>query len=286
MKYALSPFLTTALLFSTSCYAQDTHLLSQERIEAKTKIIEKRIMYDRCMKHSFTALAVANELYKWVPVIKDLFSVYTKPQGDAPEMVGVLASIKASFEHLFYTKEGWTYLVGSAVGVGSSIVISKVSSQFIHPDTFRWYIQSHAPYYITIKLMNEQLELLQKEDALDQHDRAVAQELVCTLFKRLVIQAELMCTYLVYKTEQLPTEEKLVAQRAKGLMFDTHNKRLTIIADMLKSDNPDYYAIRSQIDSYALLVKSQVNHFSIIEGEEWSERSAVKKSIKRQLKAE
>jgi hypothetical protein len=258
-------------------------ILEQTVIDKKALEIEKRLKQDRYIMYALTTIAVAHEIYQWVPLLKELMSLKPATDNVAENKLGFFASIKAGAQYLFCTKDGWVSLIQSGCSIGGFIIISQMGEKFIHPDTLRWYINAHAPYQLTIKLMQEQLRILQNP-LTDQEQRTVSNEILRMLYNRLASQAELMCAYVMYKIKQFDAAEKIVGERAKNALFASHDNWLNRIAEQLNSVEYDFKDLELLINEYQKVVAAQVNHFALVEGETQRERSAVKRLEKRKEK--
>lgn len=278
MKYSkLFLFLTTLIFVNT---AFSSAILDQTTINKKSLEIEKKLKQDRYMMYALTTIAVAHEIYQWVPLFKELMSLKPAAGKTKEDRLGFFASIKAGAQYLFCTKEGWASLIQSGVGIGGFIVISQMGEKYIHPDTLRWYINAHAPYQLTIKLMQEQLHILQ-DPSTDEEQRKVSNEMLQMLYNRLVRQAESMCAYMMYKIKQFDAAEKIVGERAKNAMLASHHNSLNRIVEQLNSAECDLQELELLVDEYQKIVAAQVNHFALVEGETQRDRSAVKRLEKR-----
>lgn len=274
-------FFAATLIFVNTAFS--SVILDQTTIDKKSLEIEKKLKQDRYMMYALTTIAVAHEIYQWVPLFKELMSLKPATASAKEDKLGFFASIKAGAQYLFCTKEGWASLIQSGFSIGGFVVISQMGEKFIHPDTLRWYINAHAPYQLTIKLMQEQLHILQ-DPAIDPEQRTVSNEMLQMLYNRLVSQAELMCAYMSYKIKQFDTAEKIVGERAKDALFASHNNWLNRIAEQLNAIECDFKELELLINEYQKVVAAQVNHFALVEGETQRERSAVKRLEKRKEK--
>jgi hypothetical protein len=278
MKYPkLFLFLTTLIFVNTTF---PSVILDQATIDKKALEIEKKLKQDRYMMYALTTIAVAHEIYQWVPLFKELVSLKPATSKTKEDKLGFFASIKAGAQYLFCTKDGWVSLIQSGCSIGGFVVISQMGEKYIHPDTLRWYANAHAPYQLTIKLMQEQLQVLQ-DQSIDQEQRRISNEMLHMLYDRLVSQAELMCAYMTYKIKQFDAAEKIVGERAKNALFASHNNWLNRIVEQLNFVECDFKGMEVLLDTYQGVVAAQVNHFALVEGETQRERGAVKRLEKR-----
>lgn len=278
MKYPrLFLFLATLTLVNSSF---SSIILDQVTIDKKALEIERKLKQDRYMMYALTTIAVAHEIYQWVPLFKELMSLKPVAGKTKEDKLGFFASIKAGAQYLFCTKEGWASLIQSGFSIGGFVVISQMGEKFIHPDTLRWYITAHVPYYLTIKLILEQLHILQ-DPAIDPEQRKIGNEMLHMLYNRLVNQAECMCAYMTYKINQFDAAEKIVGERAKNALFASHTNWLNRIEEQLNATEYDFKELENLVVKYEEAVAAQVNHFALVEGETQRERSAVKRLEKR-----
>lgn len=275
MKYSTKALFSAILIvFSTQSYPTT---LDQSIIDKKAVEIEAKLTRERYLMYGLTTIAVAHEIYQWVPMFKDLFAPRSAVAEQQP-VLSIFQSIKAGVRYLFYTKEGWVSLIQSGFSVGGFVVISQMGEQFIHPDTLRWYISAHAPYQVTIKLMQESINNLQ---ALNSEEEChVNTEMLQMLGDRLARQAERMCAYVTYKVKHLGAAEKIVGERAKNALLKTHHNYLSCIAEQLDTTEINYNAIERLLDGYQIAIAAQVNHFALIEGETSRDRASVKRQMK------
>jgi hypothetical protein len=275
MKYSTKAlFLTLIIIFSNQSYAI---ILDQSAIDKKALEIENKLTRERYLMYGLTTIAVAHEIYQWIPMLKDLFAPQSSIAEKQPDL-SFFQSIKAGFKYIFYTKEGWVSLIQSGFSIGGIVVISQMGEQYIHPDTLRWYINAHAPYQVTIKLMQENLHNLQTLS--NEEECQVNKEMLQLLNARLVRQAERMCAYVTYKIKRLDDAEKIVGERAKNAMLKTHHNYLSRIAEQLDTTEINYNAIERLLDGYQIAIAAQVNHFALIEGETNRDRAVVKRQMK------
>jgi hypothetical protein len=268
MRYLKSFLLLPIILFS-SISSQEPTVLNQTAIDKKSLVIEQKLKRDRFIMYGLTSLSVAHEIYQWVPLLKDLFS-NSSPATEETKL-SFLESIKAAAQYLFCTKEGWIAIMQSGVSVGGFILISEMGKKFVHPNTLRWYINAHAPYDITIKMMQDRLMELQDESLREEQQR-INNEMLHMLSDRLVRQGESMCAFMAYKTKRLDDDEKIVAERAKVLMLRSHNHWLQCINTQLQSSDRDYKTLNILLDAYKNAIQAQADNFGFIEGETGRER--------------
>ncbi len=262
----LKSFLLFPLIVVSSLTGQV--ILDQSVINEKAIVIEQKITRDRYIKYGITALSVAHELYQWIPLIKDLMA----PSAATEESkLSLIESFKAAFQHLFYTKAGWISLLQSGCSIGGFFIISNIGEKFIHPDTFRWYINAYAPYHITIKMMKERVAELQ-DQSLSQEQLEISNEILQLLYDRLIRQAELMCAFMTYKAKRLDQHEQIIAERAKVIMINSHNDWLRSLDMQLNAAERNYTTIDTLLDAYKNAIDAQVSHFALIEGEMERER--------------
>lgn len=280
MKYSKLFLFLTTLIFVNAAFSS---ILDQTTIDKKSLEIEKKLKQDRYMMYALTTIAVAHEIYQWVPLLKELMSLKPATGNVAENKLGFFASVKAGAQYLFCTTQGWASLIQSGFSIGGFVVISQMGEKYIHPDTLRWYINAHVPYQLTIKLMQEQLQVLQ-DPSTDQEQQKVSNEVLHMLYNRLVRQAESMCAYMTYKTKQFDDAEKIVGERAKNALFASHMNWLNRIAEKLNVTGCDFKDLEILVDKYQEAVAAQVNHFALVEGETQRERSAVKRLQKRKEK--
>ncbi len=256
-------------IFFSSISSQET-ILNQTNIDKKALVIEQRLKRDRLIMYGLTSLSVAHEVYQWVPLLRDLFSNKSSSTTEEKKL-SFFESVKAAAHYLFYTKEGWVAIMQSGISVGGFIIISEMGKKFIHPNTLRWYIHAHAPYEITIKMMQERLAELE-DPSLSEEQLRISNEMLQLLYDRLVRQAESMCAFMAYKTKRLDGEEKIIAERSKVLMLKSHNDWLQCIKVQLQSENRNYQVITKLLESYKNMIQAQANNFGFIEGETGTER--------------
>ncbi|HEX4068594.1 MAG TPA: hypothetical protein VHX42_00710 [Candidatus Babeliales bacterium] len=269
----------TFLIFVSSTLCTHELMFTHKEINEQALIIEKKMTRDRYIVYGLTALSLAQQMYPWIAMYQKGKAV---SETNAAEQLSMLQSIKAAFNHLLYTKEGWISLVQAGVSLGGGIVISNICNTFIHPDTLRWYVHSHAPYVLTLTMMKQQIVVLQ-DDTCEADQKLEAQKLLHLLYDRLVQQSRLMCAYMTYKTKQLDDEEKEVAQRTLHILIDVQNNYLFGIAQQLKATVVDYQELEKMLCKYQKDSNSHVNHFAVIEGETIEERYVVKQRVKRSL---
>jgi hypothetical protein len=272
-----SKILSSIILISTCISAHESLLIEKTVIAQKVVTIETRMARERYVVHSLTALSIAQSIYPWIVLYKG-----SPGSAEQPKRVSFIEASKAAFNNLFYTQEGWVSMVNAGISLGGSMVISKVCDKFIHPDTLRWYVHSHAPYAVTIQMMKDQLVLLQNESCGAQQI-ADSKKFLHLLYDRLVHQGESMCAYMAYKVQRLDDEEKALAKRAANSMFVAQNNWLQRISDQLLSDTINYHIIDALLVAYEADVAYQLNHFSVIEGETLHDQHVVKQLIKRSL---
>ncbi len=239
--------------------------LQQSAINKKAVVIEKRMARDRYATYGLNTLRFAYYIYPWIVLFQKGVEFSKK---DASEKIPMWQAIKASFNHLFWTQEGWTGIAQAGIGVAGSVIASRICDRFIHPDTLRWYVHSHAPYMMTISIMKKQQESIDSKKFLH------------LLHNRLVRQAEAMCAYEIYKCKHLDDEEKEIAQRAVRTLFTVQQYWLHCIAAQLKSEVIDYQELHTILGQYEAEIRLQLNHFAIIEGETLEDRHAVKQQMK------
>ncbi len=275
MNYA--KILSSILLVSAYISAHEPLLIKKTAIAQKVVAIETRMARERYVVHSLTALSIAQAIYPWIVLYKG-----SPGQVEQPKRVSFIEACKAGFSNLFYTQEGWVSMMNAGVSLGGSMIISKVCDKFIHPDTLRWYVHSHASYAVTIQMMKDQLVLLHN-DSCDAQQIADSKKFLHLLYDRLVHQGESMCAYMAYKLQRLDDEEKALAKRAANSMFIAQNNWLQRISDQLRSDTINYHIIDALLIAYEADIAYQLNHFSIIEGETLHDQHVVKQLIKRSL---
>jgi len=276
VKYSTKALFSAILIvFSTQSYSIT---LDQSIIDKKAIVIENKLTRERYLMYGLTTIAVAHEIYQWIPMLKDLFAPQSAIAEKQPDL-SFFQSIKAGAKHLFYTQEGWVSLIQSGFAVGGFVVISQMGEQYIHPDTLRWYISAHAHYQVTIKLMQECISGLQNP-SIDSEQHQINNEMLQHLSNRLVRQAERMCAYVTYKIKRLDDAEKIVGERTKNAMLKIHQNYLSRIAEQLNVPEINYNAIDRLLDGYQEAITAQVNHFALIEGETNRERAAVKRQMK------
>lgn len=277
MKY--SKLLLLPFILASSCnFALEIRSFQKEDVDKKAVLIEAKITRERYMVYALTALGIAHELYQWVPVLSGLLG---QTYADMPkkEDTSMFQAFKGGVRALFYTKEGWVSMAQCGLSIGGFVMISKVGERFVHPDTLYWYVSAHAPYMRTIKIMQERLLLLQ-DPAIEQSKIAIHKEFLYVLYDRLVRQSELMCGYMVYKTKYLDVEEKAIGQRATNSMVNSQNDWLKRISLQLTADNQNYGEIEKLLVAYGADIASQINHFSVIEGESAYDRSVARRHVK------
>jgi hypothetical protein len=275
---SLKSFLLFPLVVFSGISSQETTILNQTNIDKKALIIEQKLKRDRFIMYGLTGLSVAHEVYQWVPLLRDLFSKNSSSATEETKL-SFFESIKAAAHYLFYTKEGWIAIMQSGVSVGGFFIICEMGKKFIHPNTLRWYINAHAPYDITIKMMQERLVELQ-DPSLSLEQLRINNEMLHLLYDRLVRQGESMCAFMAYKTKRLDDDEKIVAERSKVLMLKSHNDWLQCINVQLQSDNRDYNVLSTLLDAYKNMIQAQADNFAFIEGETGQERRAIKERKK------
>jgi hypothetical protein len=271
-----SLFFSLIIFFSAPSFAVT---LDQSAIEKQSFEIEKKIKHDRYLMYAFTTVAFVHEVCQWAPVLKDL--VFGQSTGKEAPKLSFLQAMKSGAEHLFLTQEGWISLIQSSFSVGGFVIISQMGEKFIHPDTLRWYIHACAPYHLAIQLMKEQISNIQ-DPLYDQDQHALSKEMINMLRDRLIHYAENMCAYITYKIKHLRDAEKLVAERSKRSMINSHVCALSKLEEELYATNPDYKKIELLLESYEVIIAAQVEHFALLEGETKRERVAIKRRIKQQ----
>ena len=264
MKHSKILFLFIAI-FPLYNSAQELLSLQQSEINKKAVVVEKRMTFDRYATYGLNVLRFAHYIYPWVALYEKGVDFSKR---DASEKIPMLQAIKASFNHLLFTSEGWTCIAQAGVGVASSVVASRICDRFIHPDTLRWYIHSHAPYMLTINIMKKQQQTSESK------------EFLYLLYNRLVRQVEAICAYQMYKCKCLDDEEKEIGQRAMRTMFTVQQYWLCSIEKQLKAEVIDYQELHTMLSDYEKAIRIQLNHFSIIEGETLEERYVVKQQVK------
>lgn len=273
-----SKLLLLPLIFISSCTcAYEVRLLNQKKISQQAAVIEAKVTRDRYIVYGLTALSIAQQIY---PLIALFNKGGENAHANQDEKLSMVQSIKAAFSHLLYTKEGWVSMVQAGVSLGGSIVISNVCNKFVHPDTLRWYVHSYAPYTVTIAMIKEQLVMLQDESC-DTHQATDSKRFLHLLYDRLVRQGEAMCAYMVYKNKRLDDEEKEIAQRAARTLLIVQNHYLHDISAQLNADDIDYQGLDKMLCMYEEAIDTQLNHFSIIEGETLEDRHVVRQRVKR-----
>jgi len=274
MKY--SNFLLL-LIASVSFHSSTQELvqLRKDEIAKKAIVIEKMMQRDRYVMYGLTALSVAQSVYPWIALYQKGLEV--KPDD---QKLTMWQSIKATFNHLFFTQEGWTSMGLASVSLGGAYVISRVCDAAVHPDTLRWYAHSHAPYDLTISLMKERLTLLQNP-VLEEQEHLHERKFLSLLYKRLVNQSEAVCAYMMYKSKRLDIEEKDIAKRAVHSFFTVQNYWLPRIAMQVNSETINYQECEKILIAYENDMQCHINHFSIIEGESLEDKRFVKRLVKR-----
>lgn len=263
MKY--SKILLVCIAISPLCNsAHELVSLQQSAIQQKSREIEKRMTRDRYATYALTAVRFAHYIYPWVALYEKGVDFSKR---DASEKIPMWQAIKASFNHLLFTSEGWTAIAQAGIGGASSMIASRICDTFIHPDTLYWYIQSYAPYRLTISLMK-------KQHIIDSNN------FLSILYNRLVHQNEAICAYMIYKSKCLSDEEKELAQRAAQTFFKTQQYWLQHIATQLKADVIDNQTLDALLSEYEDAFRVQINHFAMIEGETLQERYTVKQQMK------
>jgi len=277
MKYS-QLLLLPLILASSSNFAVELRSFQKEDVDKKAALIEAKINRERYMVYGLTALGIVHELYQWVPLLTGLLG-QTSADIAKTEDTSMFQAFKAGLRSLFYTKEGWVSVAQCGLSIGGFVMISKVGERFVHPDTLYWYVNAHAPYKRTIKMIQEHLLVLQ-DASLDCSSIAIHKDSLDSLYDRLVRQSELICGYMTYKCKYLEDEEKAIGRRALNAMFNSQSDWLKRIALQLAADNQDYGEIEKLLVAYGADIASQLNHFSVIEGETAYDRSAVKKRIR------
>jgi len=290
-----------ALFFLVFFNTIHTAVLDQMAIERKAVLIEKKMTQDRYFFYGLAATSIVYQVSLSFAQLKhacdtDSSETKTSSSSKAEEKLSIMQRLqalpqsfkesfkacKAGLRHLVLTKEGWTTTATATaqilVGVGSSIFISKLCEKFAHPDTLRWYIHTYAPHYLTIKMMKDHLSHLQGS-SLDEKQVKMSNELLQLLYAQLVRQGLSICAYITYKTKHLDEEEKIIAERLKVLMLNSQNSWLERIGVQLAADNRDYQEITKLITAFEADIASQINHFSVVEGESMEDRIMIKKQI-------
>jgi hypothetical protein len=268
-----------------------TAVLDPIVIQKQAEIIEKKIMRDRYIFYGLTAVAIAYQVSTALSQFKNAYDTKSTPRTETPseEKLSILQSIAQSFKesfkackaglhHLVFTQEGWIATTHVFVGFGSSVVISKLTEKFMRPDTLRWYVRTHVPYHITLKMMKTRLEELQ-DASLDQDQVCMGHEYIQLLYERLVKQVSLISSYMLYKEKYLDDEERAIVQRLRKLIFNSQNSWLERIKNQLSAEDRDYEEIMKLIIAYEADCKLQINHFSLVEGDTPYERDALQKQI-------
>lgn len=275
MKYIKKVLFLIIFASSLHSYAQ---ILDLAFIGKKAVEIEKKMTRDCYIKYAFTAVAIAHEIYQWIPMIKDFMSPQSSSFEEASQLSFVQA-FKAGIKHLFYTKEGLTSLIQSGFSIGGFVIISQFAEKFMHPDTVRWYVQAYAPYYATIKTIKEKISDLQ-DPLLDDEHRGIDNKIIVLLYDRLVRQAHCMCAYITYKIKYLEPAEKIIGEHSRQSIIKIHNKWLADIQQQLDTTKTlDFSVITILLDGYHDAISAQLRHFALTEGETKKERIAVKKQM-------
>lgn len=292
-------FLIILLFFNTHSYAQ---MLDQAIIDKKSIEIEKKMTQNRYLMYSLTTMAIAYGIYEWMPLLMDMASnmaasaqkqeksTTTEEKSESTEkrsfsqvLKDGAASFKSGasdlFHDLFCTKESWLSFLQYTVSLTGAGIINQVTEKFMHPDTLRWYVHTHAPYHATIKLMKEQISSLQ-DPSLSDEQHEVSSRMIPLLYDRLVRQAHFMCAYISYKIKRLDEAEKIIGQHTKESLIKTHTRWLTHLKEHLDSKTFDLDAIAILLDKYYDAVSAQINHFALTEGETKKERVAIKRLTK------
>ena len=276
----LKPLLFAILFLVSGDAVAHATIIDKVIVQKKAVEIETKLTQHRYLVYCLTALGVAHELYKWAPMIRDFYAIRSAgSDAEQKEKLSMWQSFKAGCRYLFYTQDGWVSIAHSGLSIGGFVMISKACEEFVHPDTLRWYINTYAPYHVTIKMMKERIADLQ-DQSLAQEYRKVSEQIVHLSYDRLVRQAELACAYMTYKIKHLDDEEKAIAEKAKTLMIQCQNDWLTRISTQLNAVDHDYSALDTLLDSYEEAIRLQMNHFAAIEGETPRDRAAVKRKIK------
>ncbi len=257
-------------------------LLKQTVINKKAQQIKTRMTCDRYSVYGLTALSIGFQLRQTIFEMYKNFksdSVATKTPEEKKTM---LEGIKAGLRYMFYTTEGWSSTIQCAVGIGSSMFISHLCEKLTHPDTLRWYINSYAPYHITIKMMKKQV--LQLQQQAEEVERAKAnKESLLLLYDRLVRQAESICAYMTYKTSWLDDEEKVIGKRAQEAMLMSQNRWLDRIGLEVSSDQCDYQKLYDMVIAYENDSIAHIKHFYMVEGETLYDRSVVRNQMQEKI---
>jgi len=296
MKY--SKLLSLSLGLASFCMsANQLPLLKKDAIAKKAVAIQAHIARDRYIVYGITALSIAHELYQWAPLItRYLLNVPQAPlttvatetlqKEKAPMIQACKAAVtslchntaqgfKEGFSFLFYTKDGWVSIANAGMSIGGYLMISKIGDTFIHPDTLHWYVHTYAPYELTIQLMKEASIKLQ-DPSISVSQKVYNIQLLEDSVGRLVRHGESICAYMAYKAQRLDDEEKAIAKRAVRCMIKTQNDWLQSISVQLSADSKNYEVLDKLLLGYESAIASQLNHFSVVEGETRAERRAVK----------
>lgn len=292
----LSLFSTIIFFFAIPSHAV---VLDQAFITKKAVSIEAKIKQDRYIMYGLTGFAIAYGIYQWMPMMTTVMVskpalpvvIEIKPDNaenqKTPEKFFVIQSVKNGmqkikdgtcevFHDLFCTKESWLSFLQYTLSLTGAGIINQVTEKFMHPDTLRWYIHNHVPYYTTIKLMKERIVGVQ-DPLVDVQEQKVNNRMLLLLQQRLMRQAHAMCAYIEYKIKNIDQAEKGIAQEAQQSIIKIHEEFLADIKRELSVENPDFTKIELLLDTYQDQLDLFINHFALSEGETKKERAASKK---------
>lgn len=305
MKY-LKNFLFLTIFIFLNLHS-DSSILNQAFIDKKALEIEKKMKQDRYIMYGLTGMAIAYGVYQWMPVLitcaspKSTLPVTIENTTDAGEkqkpieklsmtqslkkaMHGVKDGTCEVFHDLFCTKESWLSFFQYTISLTGAGIINQVTEKFMHPDTLRWYIHNHAPYYMTVKMMKERIADLQ-DPLLDAEQYRVHDKMLSLLYNRLVRQAHFMCAYIDYKINYIEGAEKTIGKQVQQSIIKIHTQLLADIRQKLNfQEDPDFNAAEMHdvnlflldqcLDKYHNALDAQINHFALTEGETKKERAA------------
>lgn len=297
MKY-LKNFLFLITFIFLPVYSS-SFILDQALINKKAIEIEKKITQDRYIMYGLTGMAIAYGIYQWMPMVGTVIS--PKPalptiientadvaeKQKVAEKLSITQSVKNGmyavkngtcdvFHDLFCTKESWLSFFQYTLSLTGAGIINQVTEKFMHPDTLRWYIHNHAPYYTTIKLMKERIVNIQ-DPLVDAEQQKKNSKMLFLLSGRLMRQAHFMCAYINYKIKCIDGAEKTIGEQVQQSIIKIHTQLLSDIKDQLELANRDFNILEALLDKYQNALDAQINHFALTEGETKKERAAIKK---------
>jgi hypothetical protein len=290
---------TLAILFLSNHALYTSNYMQEKVIAHKAVLIKKMITKHDYAVSGLMALGYLQQLSYWLPT---LFTgahyffgepnsinttiapicVCASQQREKVKELGFFAGITKDFEDLFGTVDGWKRIGGGGLHIvgyiGAFFLFQKISDSVYHPDTLRWYIKAQIPYENTTIMIEDVAQRLTTADYNDQKRIQHYQFVLRNLCKQLVGYSEDICAYMIYKSNNVPENQKIFAEGVSRYLFNYQNDILATIFNELAEDAPEYNKIINIIKAYRVEMIYQRKLFSSIESETKEELRRIQKS--------